>query len=138
MNRWTGMGRLVRDPDMKFTKNGKCLTRFALAINYKVNGENRSEFVQCQSWESIAEAVGEHYGKGDKILVTGYLTTRQYRKNEEKRFFTYVVVEHVELAQKYNRLPKVPEVETLPEFTAGSVDEWPPITEEEIFDEIPF
>ncbi len=139
MNRWTGMGRLVRDPEVKITeKSGKCFARFVLAINYQVNGEDRAEFIPCECWEKTAEIIGEFYGKGDKVLVTGRLRTRKYQKDDENRFFTYVNVNQVETAEKKNKQKKTPasEQQPTPEITAGSVDEWPPVTPDDI--DVPF
>ena len=142
MNKWTGMGRLVRDPEVDFTKkSGKCVSRFILAINYKSNGEDHAEFVRCECWDKTAELVGEYCGKGDKILVEGRLRTSKYMKNDESRFFTRIVVTHIEFAEKKNKLTKkTPSVEQpVPEIPIGSIDEWPPLIQDEIFnDEIPF
>ena len=143
MNKWTGMGRLVRDPDVTFTDNGKCVTRFILAINYKSNGENHAEFVKCESWEKTAELIGEYCGKGDKILVEGRLHTNKYIKNDETRFSTIVVVNHLEFAEKKNKNTKktpISEQQPVSDIPSGSVEEWPPVDQEKIFkeDEIPF
>lgn len=101
MNRWTGMGRLVRDPDVRFTEtSGKCVTRFVLAINYMANGKEHAEFVNCEAWEKLAETIGEFCGCGDKILVEGRLCTRKYEKDGENRFFTYISVSHMEFCEK--------------------------------------
>lgn len=142
MNKWTGMGRLVRDPDVDFTNTtGKCVTRFILAINYRSKGKDYAEFIPCECWEKVAETVGEYCGKGDKILVEGRLRTTKYEKDGDNRFFTRIVVKHVEFAEKKNKTKKAPESAQapLPETPSGSVDEWPPINQDEIFsDEIPF
>lgn len=142
MNKWTGMGRLVSDPDVKITNSGKCLTRFTLAINYRVNGEDHAEFVKCKCWEKTAEYVGAYYGKGDKLLVTGHLQTSKFIKDDQTYFDHAVVVERVECAAKLNKdTQKMPANEQpVPELANGSVEEWPPIDQEEIFKEedIPF
>ncbi len=143
MNKWTGMGRLVRDPDVKFTDSGKCVTRFILAINFKSNGENHAEFVKCVAWEKTAETIGEYCGKGDKILVEGRLHTSKYIKNNETRFSTDVVVGRIEFAEKKNRNTKkspASEQQPVPEIPSGSVEEWPPVDQERLFtvDDIPF
>lgn len=142
MNEWTGMGRLVKDPDVKFTESGKCLTRFVLAINYKSNGEYRVEFIKCESWEKTAELIGEYCGKGDMILVKGRIHTKKYIKDDETRYSTVVVVNHIEFAEKKNKnTKKTPAAEQpVADMPSGSVDEWPPIDQEQIFkeDEVPF
>ena len=143
MNKWTGMGRLVRDPEVKFTKSGKYLARFTLAINYRSNGEYRAEFVKCKCWEKMAEIVGECYGKGDKLLVTGHLQTNKYPKDGITRYDTSVVAKRIECAEKKNKSTKqmpASEQQPLPEMPFGAVEEWPPFDQEQIFeeDDIPF
>ena len=136
MNKWTGMGRLVSDPDVKLTDSGKCLTRFTLAINYRANGEDHAEFVKCKCWEKTAEYVGAYYGKGDKLLVTGHLQTNKFVKDDQTFF------DRGECAAKLNKnTQKMPASEQpLPEPLNGSVEDWPPIDQEKMFkaEDIPF
>ena len=148
MNRWTGMGRLVRDPKVQFTNSGKCVTRFIIAINRRSNGKDYAEFVQCECWEKTAEFVGEYCGKGDKVLVEGRLHTTKYKKDGDKdsRFFTRIVVNRVEFAEKNNKqTKKMPanEPQPAPDMADGTVAPWPPVDPDQIFgdvgdDDIPF
>lgn len=145
MNKWIGIGRIVRDPDVNFTDSGKCVTRFVMACNYKSKDKKQhTEFVRCEAWNKTAETIGEYCGKGDQISIEGRLHTRSYEKNGEKRFYTYIVVKGMEFGSKRNTQKKTPESETQPLPTVTDAD-WekealPPITDaDEISDDdIPF
>lgn len=140
MNKWTGMGRLVSDPEVTFTASGKCFARFTLAINYRVNGEDHAEFVRCKCWEKTAEYLGAYYGKGDKLLVTGHLQTNKFVQEDKTYFDHSVVIERIECAAKLNKnTQKMPNEQPLPKEN-GAVEAWPPIDQEEIFrsEDIPF
>lgn len=57
MNTWVGIGRLVRDPEVRYTQSGKAVCRFTLAIDRRGNGEKQADFIQCVAWEKIAEVI---------------------------------------------------------------------------------
>ena len=81
MNVWTGMGRLVKDPDTNYTQQGKVYTRFTLAVNrnYKnADGTQAADFIDCVAWGKTAEAIGNFVHKGQRLLVEGTLNIRSY------------------------------------------------------------
>lgn len=142
MNRWTGLGRLTDDPDVRMTDSGKCVTRFTLAINSKSKDKKYTEYVSCVAWNKTAEAIGEYCGKGDQIYVEGRLHTRTYLKNGEKRYYTYIDVNHMEFGAKRNMQKPTPDSERQPlpetpdyqKYMMGDLPLDEPLTE----DDIPF
>ena len=81
MNIWTGMGRLVKDPDTNYTQQGKVYTRFTLAVNrnYKnADGTQAADFIDCVAWGKTAEAIGNFVHKGQRLLVEGTLNISSY------------------------------------------------------------
>ncbi len=100
MNIWIGVGRLVRDPNVNFTNSGKCVTRFSIAINTKKKDKEYTEFVSCEAWNATAKTIAEHCEKGDQLIILGHLHTRDYEKNGEKRFYTYIVVSRMKFGAK--------------------------------------
>ena len=81
MNVWTGMGRLVKDPDTNYTQQGKVYTRFTLAVNrnYKnADGTQAADFIDCVAWGKTAEAIGNFVHKGQRLLVEGTLNISSY------------------------------------------------------------
>jgi single-strand DNA-binding protein len=99
MNHWVGIGRLTRDPEVRYTQSGKACTNFTLAIDRRRSGDGnqQADFIQCVAWEKTAEIIGNHCTKGKKIAVEGRIQTRSYDANDgTKRYVTEVVVQSME------------------------------------------
>ena len=97
MNHFVGIGRLTRDPEVRYTQSGKACAKFTLAIDRRGNGEKKEDFIQCVAWEKIAEVISQYTGKGRKIAVEGRIQTRSYDANDgSKRYVTEVVVQSME------------------------------------------
>lgn len=83
------VGRLVRDPEVKETSEGKKVSHITLAVNrsYKNNetGKYDADFISCTLWEGIAEATANHCKKGGIIGVKGRLMTRTLEIEENKK-----------------------------------------------------
>ena len=114
MNKWTGLGRLVRDPDVDFTKTGKCVTRFIIACNSKKNDKQYVEFIPCEAWNKTAETIGEYCGKGDQVLIEGRFRIRPYEKDGVKRYYSYISVSRMEFGSKRNTQKATPDSERQP------------------------
>jgi len=74
LNQIVIVGRLVRDPELRTTENGKNVTNITLAIprSYKnSNGEYETDFVDCVLWTGIAETTTEYCKKGDLLGING-------------------------------------------------------------------
>ena len=99
MNTWVGIGRLVRDPEVRYTQSGKAIASFTLAIDRRRSGDGnqQADFIQCVAWEKIAEIISQYCTKGKKIAVEGRIQTRSYEANDgTKRYVTEVVVQSME------------------------------------------
>jgi single-strand DNA-binding protein len=95
MNRWIGIGRLARDPEIKYTQTGKAVANFTLATNER--GSEKATFVPVIAWEKLAEIIGNNLMKGSQILVEGRMQIRNYEdKNGQKRYVTEVVAQNIE------------------------------------------
>ena len=96
MNRVQLIGRLTKDPEIRFTKTGKAVAVFDIACNRgkDKNGESLgADFVPCVAWETLAERIGEQCGKGKLVYAEGRYTTRAYEdKNGQKRYRTEIVL----------------------------------------------
>ena len=76
------IGRLTRDPEMRYLSNGIAVTNFTLAVerNYtNKQGEKEVDFINIVTWRKLAENCAQHLGKGRLVAVDGSL---QIRKNE--------------------------------------------------------
>lgn len=98
MNSVNLVGRLTKDPDMKYTPNGKALTRFTLAVNRTFTnqqGEREADFINCSAWGKQAENIANYLKKGSLTGVTGRIQTSNFDGEEGRVFMTEVVVESV-------------------------------------------
>ena len=90
------MGRMAKDPELRYTSGGKAYTNFTLAVQ---KTKDEADFVNCVAWEKTAETIAEYFRKGRKILVQGRLNVSSYEQNGEKRKSTKVVVSSFEFVE---------------------------------------
>ena len=90
------MGRMTRDPELKYTSGGKAFANFSLAVQ---KTRDEAEFIDCTVWEKTAETIAEYFRKGNRILVQGRLSVSSYEQNGEKRRATRVVVNSFEFVE---------------------------------------
>ena len=104
MNKIIVMGRLVRDPEIKYTQSGKVVATFTLAVDRPFSGENgqrESDFIPCVLWGKQAETVGNCVHKGQRLLVEGRLQIRNYdAKDGSKRYVTEIICNGFEFVEK--------------------------------------
>lgn len=77
-------GRLVKDPELKKTQNGKSYVKFTLASKRNVK-EDVSDFVDCVAWNQPANYITQYGHKGDIVTVSGTLQTNNYEYQGQKR-----------------------------------------------------
>lgn len=92
MNVISLMGRLTRDPEVKFGQSGKAYCRFSVAVNRPFS-KDEADFISCVSFGKTAELIGEYFRKGHQIALVGRLQMNQYESNGEKRTSYDVVVD---------------------------------------------
>ena len=81
MNRWIGMGRLTKDPELQSSGNGVEFCHFSIAIDraYNKKGEDRkTDFVNCTAFGKQAAFVERYFHKGDGIMVEGRLESNKW------------------------------------------------------------
>ncbi len=98
------MGRLVRDPDVRYSQGDKstAVARFSLAVDrrFKREGEPQADFINCVSFGRSAEFAEKYLRKGTKIAITGRIQTGSYTNRDgQKVYTTDVVVEEQEFAE---------------------------------------
>lgn len=102
MNHFVGIGRLTREPNVKYTQSGKAIASFTLAIDRRrsTDGKQQADFIQCVAWEKTAEIISQYVTKGQKIAVEGRIQTRSYDANDgTKRYVTEVIVQSMEFCE---------------------------------------
>lgn len=102
MNKIILLGNLTKDPDARYTQNGKAMVRTSIAITSSFKnaaGERQTDFFNLLAWGKTAEFFGKYLQKGSRILVEGRLQNNHYTDKEGKKHYSEdVVVENVEFA----------------------------------------
>lgn len=102
MNKIYLLGRLTKDPEVKYTNNQKVVTSFTLAVDRRFNaaGKKETDFVNVITWNKTAEVVGNNVHKGQRLLVEGSLHIRGYEGQDgTKRYATEVIADRVEFIE---------------------------------------
>lgn len=103
MNHVTLIGRLTKDPEVRYTQSGTPVGTFTLAVDRRVAKDKPKEadFIPCVVWGKTAEVVGNWCKKGKQVGVEGRIQVRSYdAKDGTKRYVTEVVVNELELLGK--------------------------------------
>ncbi len=102
MNKVTLMGRLTKDPEMKYTGNNVACTNFTLAVNRRFNKpgeEKQADFLNIVVWNKTGEFCGNYFKKGMQVVVCGRIQIRTWDNPEGKRqYFTEIVAEEAYFA----------------------------------------
>ena len=103
MNKVQLVGRLTRDPELRYTQTTNSLvTTFNLAVNrrFAKQGEERqADFITIVAWNKTAEFIHKYFKKGLKVVIAGRLQTRTYDDDKgSKHYITEVIAEEVEFA----------------------------------------
>lgn len=90
MNQVLLIGRLTKDPELKYSQSGKAFCRFSIAVTKEFN-RNETDFFDCVAWNKTAEIIAEYMRKGKKIAIQGRLETGSYEK-EGRNIKTYSII----------------------------------------------
>ena len=92
LNKIVTIGRLTRDPEIRYTQSGKAVCTFSIAVDDGYGENRKAYFFPVVVWNKSAEACGNSLRKGSKVAVTGKLTSRQYENNEGKKVTAFEIV----------------------------------------------
>ena len=111
MNKVIIVGRLTRDPEVRYTQTGKAVASFSVAVDTGFGESKRTDFVPVVVWEKLAEVCGNNLTKGRRVLVEGRLQIRDYEKDGQKRRAADVVAQNVEFldTKQQSTPPKSPD-----------------------------
>lgn len=106
MNRVVLVGRLTKDPELRYTPSGVAIATFTLAVNRTFTnqqGEREADFINCVVWRKPAENVANFLKKGSLAGVDGRIQTRSYEGQDGKRVYvTEVLAESVQFLEPRN------------------------------------
>ena len=107
MNKVILMGRLTRDPEVRYSagENALAIARYTLAVDrrFRRDGEATADFISCVSFGRTAEFAEKYFRQGMRVLVAGRIQTGSYTNKDGQRVYTTdVVAENVEFAESKN------------------------------------
>ncbi|MFJ7935426.1 single-stranded DNA-binding protein [Sporosarcina sp. NPDC096371] len=106
INRVVLVGRLTKDPELKYTQTGVAVTRFTLAVNRTFSsqsGEREADFINCVTWRKQAENTANFLRKGSLAGIEGRIQTSSFDGQDGKRvFMTEVVADSVQFLEPRN------------------------------------
>ena len=100
MNKVILIGRLTRDPELRYTSSNIATTTFSIAVDRNFanqNGEREADFINIVVWRKQAENCKNYINQGSQVAVEGRIQTRNYEdQNGQKRYVTEVVADNVQ------------------------------------------
>jgi single-strand DNA-binding protein len=106
INRVVLVGRLTKDPELKYTQGGVAVTRFTLAVNRAFTnqqGQREADFINCVTWRKQAENTANYLRKGSLTGIEGRIQTSSFDGQDGKRvFMTEVVADSVQFLEPRN------------------------------------
>jgi single-strand DNA-binding protein len=106
INRVILVGRITKDPEIRYTSNNIATVSFTIACNRtytSANGETQTDFINCVAWRNQAEFLSRYVKKGYLVGVEGRIQTRSYQANDNTtRYVTEVVCDSVQNLQARN------------------------------------
>ena len=103
MNKIILLGRLTKDPEVRYTPTNKVVAQFTLAVDrpYSKDKQREADFIPVVIWGKQAEICGNYLSKGQRVLVEGRLQIRSYEaKDGQKKYVTEVITEHFEFIER--------------------------------------
>ncbi len=128
MNHIVLIGRLTRDPELKYTPGGTAVTSFDLAVNrdHKQEGQPEADFIRIIAWSKTAENCSNYLRKGSLIAVEGRLQIRNYETQDgQKKKSTEVVANRVQFLQKKSGDNSAPATGADPDLDGINLDNLP-------------
>ena len=102
MNKVFLIGRLAKDVELRRTQSNKAVASFTLAVDRRKKDAG-ADFIPCVAWEGTAEAASRYLAKGSKCAVSGWISTRTYEKNGERRYVTEITADEIEFLDPRNK-----------------------------------
>jgi len=100
MNKTLLMGRLTKDPELRYTQSGIAVARFTLAVDRRMQ-KDKTDFISVVAWRKLAEFCAQYLSKGSKVVIVGSLQTRAWDDKEtgKRRSATEVVADEMYFAE---------------------------------------
>lgn len=96
LNRVILIGRLTRDPELRYSPSGVPVASFTLAVDRNQSGEKEADFIPCKAFQKSAEFASNYLGKGRLCAVEGRISVRRYEKDGQQHTFTEVLCDRLQ------------------------------------------
>lgn len=87
MNKFLGIGRLTRDPDIRYSQSGMAVARYTLAVDRR-GKDKGADFIGCIAFDKGAEFAEKYLKKGTKIAIVGHIVTSNYTDRDGRKVYT--------------------------------------------------
>lgn len=92
LNQCNFIGRVGKDPDVKYAASGTAVANFSIAVGHKYQETESTEWVRCVAFGKLAEVVGEYVVKGMQVFASGRMQTRSWEdQNGNTRYSTEII-----------------------------------------------
>ena len=124
INCCTFIGRLGRDPEIRYTASGKAVASFSIACSEGKGDNERTEWINVVAWEKLADICAQYLAKGSLVYISGRMQTRKWQdKDGGARYTTEIIAQTLRMLSSKN------------DAARGSGFEPPPMPED---DQVPF
>lgn len=128
LNRCEFIGRLGKDPEIRYTQSGDPICNFSIACGWKSKDKDGVEWVRCTAFGKTAEICGQYLKKGSQVYIAGRMTTRKWKNKEGvEQYSTEINVDQMQMLGG-----KPPQAETAPPVIQK------PNRLEDLEDDVPF
>ncbi|MGI6467725.1 MAG: single-stranded DNA-binding protein [Syntrophomonadaceae bacterium] len=132
LNRVILIGRLTRDPELRYTPNGAAVVSFTMAVERRFN-RNEADFIPIVAWNKLAENCANYLGKGRLVAVEGRLQVRSYETQDgQRRWVTEVIADEVRFLDRGGSTASAPG--SAATYTPSGQDDWNDVGQEIIKD----
>lgn len=134
------MGRLTKDPEIRYTSSGTAVSNFTVAVDDGYGDNKTTSFISCVAWGKSAEFVSNYFTKGKMIIVVGRLQTRTWEGQDgRKNYVTEVVASEVSFGETKKNFEENAPTASLPynEGAKNTTDEFTEIMDSDD-DDLPF
>lgn len=120
LNRTVLIGRLTRDPELRYTPSGVATTTFTLAVDrsFQKDGQREADFINIVTWRQLAETCANYLKKGRLTAIEGRIQTRHYDKDGSRVYVTEIIADNVRFLESSKEQSTVPPTQNEP-FTGG-------------------
>lgn len=124
MNKVVLMGRLTRDPEVRYAsgQDNLCIARYTLAVDrkFRQNNESAADFIPCVAFGKSGEFAEKYFRQGMRVTVSGRIQTGNYTNAEGRKVYTTeVIIEEQEFAESKSSSAPAPQEQTPPPQTSS-------------------